>query len=160
MAARWHCLRLVLFSKIKVRPRSCWSYPIWRPCRQIGGQAPYDINKEIALDLLSFNCFSFILFRQNNKVNLTKLLNKKLTDEQETKDNCEIALDFCSEMIINDGEFVKKNNNVKRQQEYTTLIIFQITLKDGNQITIKSQKIRREFGNQMTFGSLNPKLMA
>ena len=60
-----------------------------------------DINKEIALDLLSFNCFSFILFRQNNKGNLTELLNKKLTEEQETKDNCEIALDFCSEMIIN-----------------------------------------------------------
>ena len=59
-----------------------------------------DINKEIALDLLSFNCFSFILFRQNNKVNLTKLLNKKLTDEQETKDNCKIALDFCSEMYF------------------------------------------------------------
>ena len=53
------------------------------------------------MDLLSFNCFSFILFRQNDKGILTELLNKKLTDEQETKDNCEIALDFCSEMIIN-----------------------------------------------------------
>ena len=33
------------------------------------------------------------------------LLNKKLTDEQETKDNCEIALDFCSEIkgIIQPG---------------------------------------------------------
>jgi hypothetical protein len=50
------------------------------------------------LDLLSFYRFSFILFRQNNKDNLTVLLNKKLTDEQETKDNCEIALDFCSEI--------------------------------------------------------------
>ena len=29
------------------------------------------------------------------------------------------------------GEFVK-NNNVKRQQEYANLIIFQIKLKDGN----------------------------
>ena len=72
------------------------------------------------MDLLSFNCFSFILFRQNNKVNLTKLLNKKLTDEQETKDNGEIALDFCSEMIINDGEFVKKNNNLKGNKSMQT----------------------------------------
>ena len=51
------------------------------------------------MDLLSFYRFSFILFRQNNKDNLTVLLNKKLTDEQETKDNCKIALDFCSEII-------------------------------------------------------------
>ena len=32
MAARWRCRRCFLFSKIKVRPRSCRSYPIWRPC--------------------------------------------------------------------------------------------------------------------------------
>ena len=51
------------------------------------------------MDLLSFNCFSFILFRQNNKGNLTELLNKQLTDEQETRDNVEIAFDFCSEII-------------------------------------------------------------
>ena len=30
-----------------------------------------------------------------------------------------------------EGEFVK-NNNVKRQQEYANLILFQIKLKDGN----------------------------
>ena len=29
------------------------------------------------------------------------------------------------------GEFVKKNN-VKRQQEYANLILFQVKLKDGN----------------------------
>ena len=29
-----HCCRhRVLFCKIKVRPRSCRSYPLWRPCR-------------------------------------------------------------------------------------------------------------------------------
>ena len=30
------------------------------------------------------------------------------------------------------GEFVKKTNNVKRQQEYANLILFQVNLKDGN----------------------------
>ena len=30
-AARCHCLRRNLFCKIKVRPRSCRSYPIWHP---------------------------------------------------------------------------------------------------------------------------------
>ena len=34
--------------------------------------------------------------------------------------------------ISNGGEFVKNNNNVKRQQEYANLILFQIKLKDGN----------------------------
>jgi hypothetical protein len=31
MVARRRCRRRNLFSKIKVRPRSCRSYPIWRP---------------------------------------------------------------------------------------------------------------------------------
>ena len=75
------------------------------------------------MDLLSFNCFSFILFRQNNKVNLTKLLNKKLTDEQETKDNCEIALDFCSEMIINNGTKIKGSIQPGRMASISKVII-------------------------------------
>ena len=32
---------------------------------------------------------------------------------------------------FNEGEFVKKNN-VKRQQEYANLILFQVKFKDGN----------------------------
>ena len=33
MAAHWRCrCRRLLFSKIEVRPRSCWSYRILRPC--------------------------------------------------------------------------------------------------------------------------------
>ena len=74
------------------------------------------------MDLLSFNCFSFILFRQNNKVNLTVVLNKKLTDEQETKDNCEIALDFCSEMIIN-GTKIKGSIQPGRMASISKVII-------------------------------------
>ena len=40
--------------------------------------------------------------------------------------------DFWELTFKNNGEFVKKNNNVKRQQEYANLILFQIKLKDGN----------------------------
>ena len=32
MAARRHCRRRLLFFKIEVRPRSCRSYHMWRPC--------------------------------------------------------------------------------------------------------------------------------
>ena len=32
MAARRRCRRRLLFFKIKVRPRSCRSYHVWRPC--------------------------------------------------------------------------------------------------------------------------------
>ena len=74
------------------------------------------------MDLLSFYRFSFILFRQNNKDNLTVLLNKKLTDEQETKDNCKIALDFCSEMIIN-GTKIKGNIQPGRIASFSKVII-------------------------------------
>ena len=34
MAARRSCRCRVLFFKIKVRPRPCRSYPIWRPCTE------------------------------------------------------------------------------------------------------------------------------
>ena len=34
--------------------------------------------------------------------------------------------------IENIGEFVKKKHNVKMQQEYANLILFQIRLKNGN----------------------------
>ena len=74
------------------------------------------------MDLLSLNCFSFILFRQNNKVYLTELLNKNLTDEQETRDNCEIALDFCSEMIIN-GTKIKGSIQPGRMASISKVII-------------------------------------
>ena len=50
------------------------------------------------------------------------LLNKKLTDEQETKDNCEIALDFCSEMIIN-GTKIKGSIQPGRMASISKVII-------------------------------------
>ena len=40
--------------------------------------------------------------------------------------------DFWELTFKNNGEFVKKNNNVKRQQEYANLILFQVKFKDGN----------------------------
>ena len=36
MAAHRCCCRCLLFFKIEVRPRSCRSYHIWRPCVSIG----------------------------------------------------------------------------------------------------------------------------
>ena len=46
----------------------------------------------------------------------------------------ELAEEFSEKLSLPEtqkGEFVKKNN-VKRQQEYTNLILFQIKVKDGN----------------------------
>ena len=66
MEGRNHCRRRILFFKIKVRPRSGWSYPIWRPW----GYSIWDVTS----NLLTISQKKTILFRLQLSVSFHKTL--------------------------------------------------------------------------------------
>ena len=63
---------------------------------------------------------------------LRKILTQKENGSERIKKGGKTAIKQLEEIAKaqNLGEFVKKN--VKRQQEYANLILFQVNLKDGN----------------------------